>query len=62
MADYKYSHLGKSKLSPQDCDISKLSKREAKVQLDCKKRINNFSLSKLGKKLVWLHIKNTSAT
>ena len=60
MADYKYSHLEKSISNPRD--ISKLSKREAKVQLDCKKRISNFSLSKLGKKLVWLHIKNTSAT
>jgi len=60
MADYKYSHLGFAKMSLRECHFDKLSEREAKVKLECKKRISDFSWSKLDKKLIWLHIKNTS--
>ena len=47
-------------MSLRECHFDKLSEREAKVKLECKKRISDFSWSKLDKKLIWLHIKNTS--
>ena len=61
MADYKFSHLGNiAKYPPQEYNVNDLSKKESKLKLDCRNRIENSQTSKLGKKLIWLHILTTT--
>jgi len=62
MADYsyKYSHLNISKFPPQECNIVDLSKKEAKLKSDCKKRLESSTSTELGNKLIWHHIFTTT--
>lgn len=63
MADYsyKYSHLGNFNIiPPRKFDVIEISKKEAKLKSECRKRIENSTTTELGRKLIWHHIFTTT--
>jgi len=63
MADYsyKFSHLGNfTNIPPRKYDSKELSKREAKLKGECKRRLENSTSTELGQRLIWHHIFTTT--